>query len=77
MSFDEELLRQTFYQTLQPIYVTNTNAGNTRGDILSLVNAGMVVAPMALTIPIGTLGKPDSRVGYVGASDRVCPFQRP
>ncbi|HEY4809171.1 MAG TPA: exonuclease domain-containing protein [Roseiarcus sp.] len=56
MSFDEELLRQTFYQTLQPIYVTNTN-GNTRGDILSLVNASMVVAPTALTIPIGTSGK--------------------
>ena len=61
MSFDEELLRQTFYQTLQPIYVTNTN-GNTRGDILSLVNASMVVAPTALTIPIGASGKPTRKL---------------
>ena len=56
ISFDEELLRQTFYQTLQPIYITNTS-GNTRGDILNLVNASTIVAPQVLTIPIGTSGK--------------------
>jgi exodeoxyribonuclease I len=61
ISFDEKLLRQTFYQTLQPIYVTNTG-GNTRGDILNLVNASMVVAPAALTIPIGTSGKPSRKL---------------
>jgi exodeoxyribonuclease I len=61
ISFDEELLRQTFYQTLQPIYVTNTG-GNTRGDILNLVNATAVVAPTALTIPIGTSGKPTRKL---------------
>ncbi len=60
-SFDEELLRQTFYQTLQPIYLTNTS-GNTRGDILNLVNASMIVAPTALTIPIGTSGKPSRKL---------------
>jgi exodeoxyribonuclease-1 len=59
--FDEELLRQTFYQTLQPIYVTNRN-GNTRGDILNLVNASTVVAPTALIIPIGTSGKPSRKL---------------
>ena len=25
LTFDEPLLRQAFYQTLQPIYLTNTN----------------------------------------------------
>jgi exodeoxyribonuclease-1 len=61
ISFDEELLRQTFYQTLQPVYVTNTS-GNTRGDILDLVNASVVVAPTSLTIPIGISGKPSRKL---------------
>jgi len=33
ISFDEDFLRQGFFQTLQPIYLTNT-AGNARGDIV-------------------------------------------
>jgi exodeoxyribonuclease-1 len=61
ISFDEELLRQTFYQTLQPIYLTNTG-GNTRGDILNLVNASAIVAPQVLTIPIAPSGKPTRRL---------------
>jgi exodeoxyribonuclease-1 len=61
ISFDEELLRQTFYQTLQPIYVTNTS-GNTRGDILNLVNASTVVTPTVLTIPIAPSGKPTRKL---------------
>jgi hypothetical protein len=35
LAFDEPLLRQAFYQTLQPVYLTNTN-GNKRGDVLRL-----------------------------------------
>ena len=61
ISFDEELLRQMFYQTLQPIYVTNTGR-NTRGDILNLVNASMIVAPTVLSIPIGNSGKPSRKL---------------
>ncbi len=44
ISFDEEMLRQAFYQTLQPCYLTNTN-GNTRGDILRLLHAVNLLAP--------------------------------
>ena len=44
ISFDEEMLRQGFYQTLQPCYLTNTN-GNTRGDILRLMHAVYLLAP--------------------------------
>ena len=32
IAFDEPLLRQAFYQTLQPIYLTNTG-GNSRADM--------------------------------------------
>ena len=38
ISFDENLLRQAFYQTLQPIYLTNTG-GNTRADMLRIAHA--------------------------------------
>jgi hypothetical protein len=31
VDYDEKMLRQTFYQTLRPVYLTNTN-GNTRMD---------------------------------------------
>jgi exodeoxyribonuclease-1 len=61
ISFDEELLRQTFYQTLLPVYLTNTN-GNTRGDILNLVNSSMVVAPSCLVVPLATSGKPSRKL---------------
>lgn len=68
ISFDEKLLRQTFYQTLQPIYVTNRN-GNTRGDILNLMNATTVVAPTALTIPIGPSGKPSRKLDVLAPAN--------
>ena len=44
ISFDEEFLRQAFYQTLHPCYLTNTN-GNSRGDILRLMHAVHILAP--------------------------------
>ena len=52
ISFDEPLLRQAFYQTLQPIYLTNTG-GNSRADILRMVHAASVYASDAISIPIG------------------------
>jgi exodeoxyribonuclease-1 len=54
-------LRQTFCQTLLPIYLTNTD-GNTRGDILNLVNSSTVVAPTCLVVPLGTSGKPSRKL---------------
>jgi exodeoxyribonuclease-1 len=35
LEFDEDLLRQTFYQSLLPTYLTNTN-GNSRLDVMRL-----------------------------------------
>ena len=56
ISFDENLLRQAFYQTLQPIYLTNTS-GNTRADMLRITHAVAAYAPNALAIPLGDSGK--------------------
>lgn len=51
LTFDEPLLRQAFYQTLQPIYLTNTN-GNQRADVLRLAQATAALNPNAITVPI-------------------------
>ncbi len=56
LSFDENLLRQAFYQTLQPIYLTNTG-GNTRADMLRIAHAVAAYAPNAIAIPLGEAGQ--------------------
>jgi len=38
VDFDEKMLRGAFYQTLNPVYATNTN-GNSRMDVLRLAHA--------------------------------------
>ncbi len=52
ISFDEILLRQALYQTLQPIYLTNTG-GNTRADMLRTAHAVAAYIPNAISIPLG------------------------
>ena len=44
MHFDEHLLRQAFYQTLHPPYLTNTN-GNGRMDSLPVLQAAHFLEP--------------------------------
>jgi exodeoxyribonuclease I len=61
LSFDEQLLRQAFYQTLQPVYLTNTN-GNQRADVLRLAQATAALAPNAMAVPISDKGKPTLRL---------------
>ena len=47
MSFDEEFLRQAFYQTLHPPYLTNTG-GNARADVLDIVRPVAALRPEAI-----------------------------
>ena len=56
MSFDENLLRQAFFQTLHPPYLTNTN-GNARSDALRVAHAVSVYAPDAMVTPTGDRGR--------------------
>ena len=42
--FDEEFLRQAFYQCLHPVFLTNTN-GNARADVLNLMRATATASP--------------------------------
>ena len=57
IAFDEEVLRQTFYQNLQPnLYETQFN-GNDRMDIMKVVYAVWLKAPDILKWPAGDNGK--------------------
>ena len=54
--FDETLLRQALYQTLHPVYLTNTE-GNCRGDVMLLAQAAAVYAPQSIAVPQGDRGR--------------------
>ncbi|MDP6722034.1 MAG: hypothetical protein QGF59_25420, partial [Pirellulaceae bacterium] len=56
IAFDENLMRQAFYQTLQPIYVTNTS-GNARGDVMRIVHAASIFAPNVIVVPLSDKGR--------------------
>jgi exodeoxyribonuclease-1 len=57
VDFDEHLIRQAFYKTLHPPYLTNTN-NNSRSDALRIVHATSIFSPNALRIPVGDKGRP-------------------
>jgi exodeoxyribonuclease-1 len=67
LRFDEHLLRQAFYKSLHPPYLTNTN-GNSRSDALRMVQAASLFAPNALTFPVGDDGQ------FVFKLDQVAPL---
>ena len=56
ISFDESLIRQAFYQTLQPIYLTNTS-GNSRCDVMRMLHATHIFASNVLAVPINDKGR--------------------
>lgn len=66
LNFDEHVLRQAFYKTLRPPYLTNTG-GNSRCDAMRLVQASTVYAPDALVVP----GTDDNQKTY--KLDRLAP----
>lgn len=68
--FDEEFLRQAFYQNLRhPIYVTSVN--NNRGDVLRLARAVALLNPGALTIPLSPEGRRSFRLSDIGQANGI------
>ena len=61
MAFDEELLRQAFYQTLHDPYLTNKQ-GNTRADAMLLVKGVAQFEPVCLVIPVKPNGRPNFKL---------------
>ena len=61
LAFDEEVLRQAFFQTLQPTYLTNTN-GNQRSDVMRIMHAVSIYQPNTISIPTDAKGKETFRL---------------
>ena len=50
LEFDERLLRQALFQTLHPVYLTNTN-NNARSDVMRVAHALSIYAPDSIVVP--------------------------
>jgi len=51
IAFDEDLLRQAFFQNLHPAYLTNTG-GNSRAGIMRVSHAVHTYSPSSISVPI-------------------------
>jgi exodeoxyribonuclease-1 len=66
IGFDEHFVRQALYQTLHAPYLTNCD-GNTRSDVMRMLQASALFSPGAVKIPIDANGQ------AVFKLDRVAP----
>jgi exodeoxyribonuclease-1 len=70
ISFDEEFLRQAFYQCLHPVFLTNTNR-NARADVLNLMRAAGTLYPSVIRPGIGADGENVYRLGALAAANGI------
>ncbi|PZQ96195.1 MAG: hypothetical protein DI533_17325 [Cereibacter sphaeroides] len=68
VSFDEELLRHSFYQNLKPPYIT-TQRGNGRADVLDLCRVTANLRPDVLLPAIGADGRKVFRLAELAAAN--------
>lgn len=66
--FDEEFLRQAFYQCLHPTFLTNTN-NNARADVLNLTRAVACLRPGVLQVPRDSDGRQIFRLSDLAAAN--------
>jgi exodeoxyribonuclease-1 len=70
MRFDETLLRQAYYQTLLPVYQTNTN-GNGRADMMRMARVVAACAPNVISVPLQADGNRTFKLGLVAAANNI------
>jgi exodeoxyribonuclease I len=70
MRFDETMLRQAYYQSLLPVYQTNTN-GNGRADIMRMAQVVSACTLNTLAIPLQADGKRAFKLGLIAAANNV------
>lgn len=68
--FDEEFLRQAFYQCLHPIFLTNTN-GNARADVLNLMRAATTLHPSVICPGVEINGRLNHRLDALAAANGI------
>ena len=62
IGFDENFVRQAFYKTLHPVYLTNTS-GNSRADTMKIAHAVSIYMPGRINVPIKDNGKETFNLG--------------
>lgn len=62
--FDDEVVRQSFFQTLLPPYA-GAMTGYGRADVLTMLRAVIMLQPDAVVVPCGPEGKPVLKLGEV------------
>jgi exodeoxyribonuclease I len=70
MKFDETLMRQAYYQTLLPVYQTNTN-GNGRADVMRMAQIAAACTPNVLAVPLTAEGKRTFKLVLMAAANDV------
>lgn len=68
--FDEEMLRQAFFQTLHPVYLTS-KFNNGRGDVLNLAMSAVATAAGSLTVPLGENGRRSFKLPGLLAANNI------
>jgi exodeoxyribonuclease I len=70
LKFDELILRSAFFQTLHPVYSTQS-PGSTRADVMVMAQAIAAQEPWALTVPVNDAGKPTFKLGALCAANGI------
>jgi exodeoxyribonuclease-1 len=66
--FDEELVRQTLFQTLHPVYLTKTQ-GNARADAMRLALTASVYSSSAIKVPTNANGDSSFRLDQIAPAN--------
>lgn len=66
--YDEELLRQAFFQTLHDPYLTSKH-GNARMDALGLVLSASTFEPSSLVVPLNAEGRPSYKLDMIAPAN--------
>lgn len=68
IAFDEDLLRQAFFQNLLPTYLTNTG-GNSRADIMRVSHAVHAYSPNSISVPKNEKGRQTFRLDQLAPAN--------
>jgi len=68
--FDDEMVRQSFFQTLLPPYA-GAMTGHGRADVLTMLRAVIMLEPDAVVVPRGADGRPVLKLGEVCRSNGI------
>ena len=74
IGFDEDFLRQLFYQSLLPVYVTNTR-GNSRADTLLMIQAFAAVHGDKFEIPVNERGRQVFKLEHLAIANGFGAFR--